>query len=243
MSGETRPLLQLSSGSLPINRREDDSLLYSRHRAADSSYSVPRRSHSLHTNVVFAVAAVFLNVAFGLLNFTQGREVAVNAAFLVGAIFLTHAFVMLTHWSVAVAPRPMPPLVWLDVASTALKVPSALVLTLQPLTALWSGGPGLDWSNLAGIAALAFLNTVNAVTMPIMLWQRGKWLANLPSVAAWVFAFATYLLTFANAVVYFQPTLLEPVALQALQFSGAMGYEIGAWMFWLWAFRGEPLPM
>lgn len=241
MSGETRPLLALSSGSLPINRQHDDSQLYGERRSG--AHSVPRRSHALHTNVVFAVAAIFLNGAFVLLNFAEDRDAAVNVSFLVGAIFLTHAFLMLTHWSVAIAPRPMPSLVLLDVLSTAFKVPSALLLTLQPATALWSGGAGIAWSNLAGIAALSLLNTVNAVTMPILLWQRGKWLANLPSLAAWVFAVATYLLTVANAVVYFQPTLLDPGVMQALQFSGAMGYEIGAWMFWFWAFRGQPLSM
>jgi hypothetical protein len=56
-------------------------------------------------------------------------------------------------------------------------------------------GPGASWSNLAGIAALSVLNTVNAITMPILFWQRGRVRANLPIFGAWLFAVATYSMT------------------------------------------------
>lgn len=240
---ETRPLLTLSSGNLPTNRQSVNEPFFAHGSRARAAHLVPRRAHALHTNVVFAVASVFLNVAFVLLNFFPTHVVPVNATFLVGALFLTHAFCMLTHWSVQIAPAQRSWLLLLDLVSTLLKVPSAVLLTLQPLTALWNADMGVPWSNFAGIAALAVLNTVNGVTMPIMLWQRGKFVANLPSLAAWVFAFATYALTIANAVVLFQPTALSPAAMMALQFSGAVGYFLGACMFWMWAYRGDPLAM
>lgn len=254
---EQRPLLAISSGSLPpsvyhsgladdgsINRKavpNVDSVAFLGHLsepALSRIHAVPRRMHSIHNNVIFAVASAFLTCAFSSI-YLGANEALINVFFLVGALFLTHAFAVLTHWSVLVARPPWRWLLVLDVLSTALKVPSALILCWQPITALATGGPGASWSNLAGISALAVLNTINAITMPILFWQRGRVRANLPSFGAWLFAVATFSMTVASAAQLFQPTLFSVEEMQALQFFGAIGYEFGAWIFLAWGYTGE----
>jgi hypothetical protein len=250
---EQRPLLAISSGSLPpsvhhsglnddasINQRTGSTYGQLLPPAPAATHAVPRRSHSLHNNAIFALASAFLTSAFSSI-YLGGNEALINVLFLVGALFLTQAFAVLTHWSIAVARPPWRALLIVDVVSTALKVPSALLLCWQPITAIASGGPGANWSNLAGIAALSVLNTVNAITMPILFWQRGRVRANLPIFGAWLFAVATYSMTIATAAQLFQPTLLSVEALQALQFFGALGYELGAWIFLAWGYTGEPV--
>lgn len=256
---ENRPLLAISSGSLPpsayhsglvddgsINRKTSaagvagggDTVAFLGHTRRPQAHAVPRRMHSLHNNVIFAIASAFLTCAFSSI-YLGANEALINVFFLVGALFLTHAFAVLTHWSVLIARPPWRWLLVVDVLSTALKVPSALVLCWQPITALATGGPGASWSNLAGIAALAVFNTVNAITMPILFWQRGRVRANLPIFGAWLFAVATYSMTVASAAQLFQPTLFSVEEMQALQFFGAIGYELGAWIFLAWGYTGE----
>lgn len=254
---EQRPLLAISSGSLPpsvfhsglvddgsINRKTvpggGDSVAFLGHvnESSRRPHAVPRRMHSIHNNVIFAIASAFLTCAFSSI-YLGASDALINVFFLVGALFLTHAFAVLTHWSVLVARPPWRWLLVLDVLSTALKVPSALILCWQPITALATGGPGAWWSNLAGISALAVFNTVNAITMPILLWQRGRVRANLPIFGAWLFAVATFSMTVASAAQLFQPTLFSVEEMQALQFFGAIGYELGAWIFLAWGYTGE----
>jgi hypothetical protein len=188
---------------------------------------LPGQTQMVILSIVFVLASVFLFLQFLLIYHAGvGSPIAVgslwwdgcpadcppsashwiNSLGVLNCIGWVVGFAMLLDWNVN---SLSPPHGRVGLTGVCLKLIAAVLFTIQPWSNLIDSdsgvaGLGVVWSNFAGICFFHSGNCISAWDMRVMMdWSRPLSKNNWPVLGMWVFMVATWFLSIADGMAYF----------------------------------------